>query len=123
MQLTEDEQGVESFGAKSQIPGNGLHKPGTFGAALRPGEKELAALVANDLGDPAALNELVHEGWAIYSGVSGKWSGVRMKSCCAMLVSPVSGNGSPSQRQSTQQLAAHLLLGWLIIYAKMAPTG
>jgi len=63
VQFAKDQQGVEPFGSEGQIARDGLHEAGPLEATGRPGEKEMAALVAYDLGDPSALDELVKQGY------------------------------------------------------------
>ena len=67
VQFTKNEQGVKPLGTEGQIPRNGSHQAGTLNAACRPGDKEMAALVAYDLGNPSALNELVEQGYVFGS--------------------------------------------------------
>jgi Mu-like prophage I protein len=79
--LAKDKQGVQSFGTKGQIPSNGPHEACALNPAWRPGEKEMAALVAYDLGDPSCLNELVQEGYVFgtLKGIGRIWHDVKLR--------------------------------------------
>jgi hypothetical protein len=63
MDFTKNKQGMKALGAETKVSRYRLHQACPLDTSGRPGEKELAALVANDLGDPAALNELVKQGY------------------------------------------------------------
>lgn len=63
VQFAKDQQGMKPLGSKRQIARDGTHETCALDAAGSPGEKETAALVAYDLGDPSALNELVKQGY------------------------------------------------------------
>lgn len=63
MAFTKDEQGVKPVGSKGKVSRYRLHEACSLDTAGSPGETELAALKAYDRGDPAALDELVKQGY------------------------------------------------------------
>ena len=63
MDFTKDEQRVKALGAEGKVSRYRLHKACALDTARSPGEAEAAALMAYDRGDPAALDELVKQGY------------------------------------------------------------
>jgi len=65
MDVTKDEQGVKPLGSKAKVSRYRLHEACALDPSGSPGEKEAAALMAYDRGDPTALDELVKQGWVV----------------------------------------------------------